>query len=617
MTAHYRAHARWNPLGHTHIRLAAEGHLWADRQATNRSISLQHGYDLLESAGNFDNLKLVTGQASGDYRGPLFMDSDLYKWLEAVGLELANQPDAQLEQLAESTIELLAAAQMDDGYLNSFYQVVKPDQRWQNLRDDHELYCAGHLIEAAVAYQQGTGHTNLLDIAVKFVDHIDSRFGPGKLPGTPGHPEIELALVKLYHATGEQRYLNLCQFFIDQRGQNILKGNGNANYFQDAVPVRDQTAVVGHAVRALYLTTGVTDVYMESGEQALLDAMLAQWHDMTTHKLSLTAGIGARHEGESFGAAHELPNDRAYNETCAAIASIFWNWRLLQVTGEGHFADLIERTLYNGFLSGVGLNGRGYFYVNPLASRGGYSRPDWHWCACCPPNVMRVLASVTEYFATFDASGIQVHQYAPSVIEHNGVRLKVETNYPWNGQVSLVVETTSGSSWVMQLRVPAWCENATLEINADKREVSSTLKGYVSIERVWQPGDRVTLNLIMTPRLMTAHPYIDATRGTVAIEYGPLVYCLEQIDQEVDVMDVELGENSVLETEWRPDLMGGTLVIKTTGYVVDHQQWQDTLYRPVTQVTAQRRPVRLTAVPYHLWANRDAGAMRVWIPYNA
>ncbi len=617
VTTTYRTHAQWHPLGHDHIRINTDTSLWGQRQKTNREVSLQHGYELLEKVGNFENLKLAAGETTGEYKGPLFMDSDLYKWLEAIGLQLAQSHNPQLQRMAESTIELLAQAQMEDGYLNSFYQVNKPDQRWKNLRDDHELYCAGHMIEAAVAYYESTGNTDLLDVAVKFTDYIDSVFGPDKQPGTPGHPEIELALVKLYRATGEKRYLDLSQYFIDQRGNNLLKGNGNANYFQDGVPIRDQDAVVGHAVRALYLAAGVTDVYMETGEQALLDAMLAQWQDMTTGKLSITGGIGARFEGESFGAQHELPNDRAYNETCAAIASIFWNWRLLQITGEGRFADLIERTLYNGFLSGVGLNGRGYFYVNPLSSRGGYSRPDWHWCACCPPNVMRVLASVTEYFASFDSAGIQIHQYAPMTIEHEGMRLKVETNYPWNGQVSLVIEETKTPSFALKLRIPAWCQKATLQINDAKREVSSTMNGYVTVERDWKPGDRVTLNLIMTPRLIAAHPYIDATRGMVAIEYGPLVYCLEQIDQEVDVMDVELGENSVLETEWREDLMDGTLVIKTTGYVVDNDQWKNTLYRPVSQVAIKRRPVRLTAVPYHLWANRDDGAMRVWIPYQA
>ncbi len=607
----YKPHARWLPLAHTQVRL--DGGLWGVRQATNRETSLPHGYHSLQDVGNFHDLRLAAGQIQGDYKGPLFMDSDLHKWLEAVSLELANAPDPRLQQMADETIDLLAAAQGEDGYLNSYYTVVKPHERWHNIKDGHELYCAGHLFEAAVAHHRATGSDRLLNIARRFADYIAAVFGPGKRAATPGHPEIELALIKLYHVTGEQRYLDLAQLFIDQRGHGLLNAP-NADYYQDRTPVRDQTRVVGHAVRALYLAAGATDLYMETGEQALLDAMLAQWRDMTSGKLSITGGVGARHEGESFGDPYELPNDRAYNETCAAIASILWNWRLLQVTGESRFADLIERTLYNGFLSGMGVDGRGYFYVNPLLSRGGYDRPHWHWCACCPPNVMRLLASLSGYFVTADQSGLQIHQYAPMSIEAGATRLKVETAYPWNGQVSIVVEQTPADAWTLQLRLPGWCDSATLEVNSQKSPADAAQNGYLRLERRWQAGDRVTLQLPMQPRLTAAHPRIDATRGSLAIEYGPLVYCIEQHDHDFDIMDVAIAPDAALEPAWQPDFLGGALLIKAAGYLMDTASWGDSLYRPANHAEASHRPVQLTAIPYHLWANRDAGAMRVWLP---
>jgi DUF1680 family protein len=607
-----RTHARLQPL-HT---VTITGGLWAHRQQINREVSLQHGYDMLDAAGNFHNLRLAAGQISGDLRGLRFMDSDLYKWLEAISYELERAPDSRLQRFADETIALLAAAQTSDGYLNSHYQIATPHQRWADIRDGHELYCAGHLFEAAAAHHQATGRTDLLTVARRFADYIDTVFGPGKRAATPGHPEIELALVRLYHLTGEPRYLRLAAFFVDQRGQNLLQAP-NPDYYQDNTPVRQQAQVVGHAVRALYLNAGVTDLYMESGEQALLDAMLAQWSDMTTSKLYITGGAGARHEGESFGAPYELPNDRAYAETCAAIASIFWNWRLLQITGEPRFADLIERTLYNGFLSGVSLDGHGYFYVNPLSSQGGYSRQPWYVCACCPPNVMRLLASIHRYFVTQDSSGLQIHQYAPMTITSHQIRLRVETNYPWNGQVSLVIEETPGAEWTLQLRIPAWCQGARLEINDDKQPAAPVASSYLALSRAWRPGDRVTLHLPMTPRLTAAHPLIDSTRGCAAIEYGPLVYCLEQIDHDQPVETLHLTPHTTLQTHWQPDFLGGAVQITADGQSVSHSDWQNELYRPAGISLADRQPATISALPYHLWGSRDTGAMRVWIPYSS
>jgi hypothetical protein len=501
--------------------------------------------------------------------------------------------------------------------------VAEPDGRWSDLTDGHELYCAGHLIQAAVAHHRVTGDTRLLDVACRFADYIGSVFGPGRRPGTPGHPEIEMALVELYRDIHERRYLELAGFFLDQRGQGTLgsgRGGGPA-YYQDHVPVREATTVAGHAVRQLYLTAGVTDVYMETGEGALLDAVLRQWRAMVGGKLYITGGVGSRHEGEAFGEPYELPNDRCYCETCAAIASVMWNWRMLLATGEGRFADLIERTLYNGFLSGVSLDGRRFFYVNPLLSRGGFERAEWYRCACCPPNVMRLMASLGHYFATADPTGLQIHQYGPTTIHAalepgRRVALRMETDYPWQGQVELTVEHTDGLPWRLGLRLPGWCEGAALLVNGQRIQVP-TEAGYATIEQSWQEGDTVELVFPMAPRLIEAHPRSDSTRGCLAIERGPIVYCLEQCDQEpsVSVMDVQIDRAGALDTTWRGGLLGGVMVVEAAGYAVDVAPWQDRLYRPASGGDdLPRRPVRLTAVPYHVWANRGPGAMRVWIP---
>jgi DUF1680 family protein len=585
---------------------------------------------MLNQSGNINNLKLALGSGEGEYRTPVFMDSDIYKWLEAVSYDLANAANPELERLADEVIELLAAAQKEDGYLNSYYQVVKPKERWTDLDHDHELYCAGHLFEAAVAHHRATGKSGLLDIACRFADHIDAEFGPGKHQGAPGHPEIELALVELYRETGERRYLDLAAFFVDQRGSGTMQGYrlGPA-YQQDHVPVREAGEVAGHAVRQLYLTAGVTDVYMETGEQALLGAMRRLWHDVTATKMHITAGFGARFVGESFGQAYELPSDRCYCETCAAIAGMMWNWRMLLTTGEARYADLLERSLYNGLLSSVSLDGRRYFYVNPLQSRGAdplrsrgvVERPEWFGCACCPPNVMRQIAVVGHYAATVDDSGIQIHQYlSTNIVAQLGqarrVILQTETNYPWDGGVQVSIEETDGGAWALSLRVPGWCESASVRVNGQAVETMGTGGAYTIVERAWQAGDVIDLEMPMRPRLTAPNPRVDAIRGSLAIERGPLVYCLEQVDQEpsLDLLDARIALEAHMSDVWREDLLGGVVTIEAKGSIADMGSWQDDLYRSAPTEMLPQREVMLKAVPYYAWANRGRGTMRVWIP---
>lgn len=541
--------------------------------------------------------------------------------------------------MADKAIHLIVAAQQADGYLNTYYQVAKPGERWTNLDHGHELYCAGHLLQAGVAFFRATGERRLLDVACRFADHICSVFGPAGRAGAPGHPEIEMALVELYRVTGEICYLETAQFFIDQRGQKKMVGYASygPEYQQDHVPVRDATEAAGHAVRQLYLTSGVTDIFLETGEQALWEALLRLWRDITTSKLFITGGVGSRYDGEAFGDIYELPSDQCYCETCACIANVQWNWRMLLATGESKYADLIERSLYNGILCSPALDGAHYFYVNPLLVRGGKytrlssnppegevfaGRPAWHNVACCPPNVMRLLSSLEHYFASSSASGLQLHQYAPmqlSLQMPGGERLalSVETEYPWHGRVRLTIGETGSAAWQLSLRYPEWCRSAVLAINGDKVDQPIIEKGYIVLERTWQAGDTIELDLAVQPVLVEANPRVDAIRGCAAIQRGPLVYCLESYDQDAtdSLLDVEIDPGAPLVSRWHGDLLNGVMVVEAQGYVLDVREWQDRLYKlTADQAHLLRHPARLMAIPYYAWGNRGIGSMRVWIP---
>lgn len=608
--------------------------LWAERSVVNRSASLIHAHAMFEAGGNLHNLRLAAGQVQGEYRPRLASDSDVYKWLEAVGYTLAQAPEATLEALAGEVIDLLLAAQAEDGYLMSYYQVLEPQRRWEDLTFGHELYCAGHLLQAAIAWDAGVGDRRLLQVAERLIDHIAGIFGPGRRAGTPGHPGIEMALIEFYRHTGRADCLALARFFLEQRGRVALPGVDPWVY-QNHAPVTEQATLMGHAVRQMYLVSGATDLYLETGQAPLLAALRRQWQDMVAGKLYITGGLGQRHFREVFGDAYELPPDRCYCESCAAIGGIFWNWRLLLATGDARYADVLERTLYNGFLSACGLDGRHFFYVNPLMSRGrsaedtevgtpSWQRNPWYKTACCPPNIMRLIASLPHYFFTSDPHGLQIQQYAAcsasvTTAATGAVRLAVATGYPWAGEVAITVEAAERADWCLSLRIPGWCETFGLAVNGRPAD-EACQAGYVHLRRAWQAGDRIDLHLEMPVLRMVADPRIDAVRGCVALQRGPVVYCIEQCDcpQGIDLDDLQLDAHVPIENTWQPELLGGVVRLAFDATTRDRAGWQQ-LYRPQGTVDASLRvtpatPHRMTAIPYFVWANRTPDKMRVWIP---
>jgi len=619
------ARTRLRPLGVGEV--AVTGGFWAERMDRNREGTIPYGFGQLERAGNLDNLRAAAGQ-HGEYRagadsGGLtfaFVDSDVYKWLEAVGWELGRRPEPdgperqRLVEAADEAIALVAAAQRPDGYLNSYVQLRRGGEPYGDLEWGHELYCVGHLIQAAVAWHRSVGDDRLLAIAVRAADHADHALGTAGKEGVDGHPGVEMALVELGRVTGERRYVALAGLLLERRGRGLLgPGRFGPAYWQDHEPVREASTVAGHVVRQLYLDCGAVDVAVECDDRSLLDSVLCRWRDLTRTRTYLTGGMGSRHLDEAFGDPFELPPDRAYAETCGAIAGVMLAWRLLLATGESRYADAIERATFNGVLAGISLHGDRFSYVNPLQRRtrrvpeqhadGG--RAPWFPCACCPPNLMRMLSSWPHYLATAGDSGVQLHQYATANVRADvaggPVELAVETDYPWDGRVTIHIVRTPGSTWELSLRIPAWCRSATLTDAAGTRPVP-TGRGVTTVEAEWAAGDSVVLDLDMPVRVVEPDPRVDAVRGCLAVERGPLVYCVESADLPpgMELEDLRWDRTRDAAPVGR-DGLGPTLIGVEVPVV--HREW-----------TAGGFTV--AAVPYYTWGNRDDGGMRVWVPYG-
>ncbi len=595
---------------------------WAPRLERLRDITIPHLFNMLEKHGYFNNFKLARDKAREGYSGTFWMDSDLYKVIEASAYVLAKHPDPALEKQVDEVISLIASAQMPDGYLNTYFQVVEPERRWTNLRDCHELYCAGHLIEAAVAYYEATGKRNLLDVAIRFADHIDSIFGEGKRLGYPGHPEIELALVKLWKVTGEKRYLDLARFFILKRGtkffaqeHNIPPEEYDGTTLQDNVPIKEQKEIVGHAVRALYLMAGATDIGRESGDEELLQMVQRVWRNATERRMFITGGMGSSSHNEGFTRDYDLPNLTAYQETCASCAVVFWAHRLALLYGDAKYVDVLERALYNGALAGISLKGDRFFYVNPLESKGGYKREEWFGCACCPPNIARLLASLGNYIYAQSEDSIWVNLYVQGKanVELKGGKVNLELigDYPWDGHILLSLHPSQPFEFSLYLRVPGWCKKAEVRINGKVQEKPSVEKGYILIKRTWKEGDKVELDLLMPVEKIVAHPEVKEDVGKIALQRGPLVYCFEEEDQHAPLQLIYLALDGEFKPKWESDLLGGVVVLEGEGLASDGVDWKDELYKPAS---IRVKKVKVRAIPYYAWDNREPRGMKVWMP---
>lgn len=592
---------------------------WAERRRVNRERTILHGFAQLRAAGNLSNLAMAAGR-DGTYHTlgraigldfP-FLDTDVYKWLEACAWELGHGQNAGIAEAADEAIALIQAAQRPDGYLNSFVQVVAAGREFQDLAWGHELYSVGHLIQAGVAWYRALGDRRLLDVAMRAADCADRALPAGSRPGIDGHPEVEMALVELYRVTGERRYLEFAARQIDGRGHGHLgRGRFGPAYWQDHAPVAEARSVAGHAVRQLYLDAGAVDVATELGDTRLLAAVHQRWREMVETRVYLTGGVGSRHLDEAFGDPFELPPDRAYAETCGSIASVMLAWRLLLATGDPACADLIERTVFNGVLAGVSLDGTTFFYDNPLQRRtsrapaapGKGERAAWFPCACCPPNLMRLLASWEQYQASSSPEGVQLHQYASGSISvprgDRTVRLDIATDYPWDGRVTVRVSEAPSEPWALSVRVPAWADGASVEL-AGQTEAARPGTYWSSGPRPWRSGETLKLDLRLRPRFTVPDPRVDAIRGTVALERGPLVYCVETADlpEGVAVEDVAVDPGGAVAEAGRPDLGADVVGLELAA----------------SRRGASAGSFELRAIPYYAWANRTVDAMRVWIP---
>ncbi len=627
---------RYSPVPFAQVKLTSP--FWRERLETvlTRTIPSQHAK--LAEVGALESLKLP--QPPPPLRIPrnshglstqIFWDSDVGKWIEAASYALAHRRDADIEAKIDAIVDDLARAQSPDGYLNSWYNGREPEKRWTNLRDNHELYNAGHLLEGAIAYFRATGRRKMLDVMERYVDHIATMFGrgPGQKRGYPGHQEIELALVKLYRLTGDRRRLDLAAYFIDERGHQphyyteeaLARGDDPASYWagtyeynQSHIPVREQTRMVGHAVRAMYMASAMADLALELGDENLKRACEALWRDVTTAQMYVTAGLGPKDTNEGFTEPYDLPNETAYAETCASVALIFWAHRMLHLDLDGRYAEVMELALFNGALTGLARDGVHYFYANPLESRGGRRRWAWHVCPCCTMNVSRLVASVAGYALSVSEDGVAFHLYGgfETTVTLAGVKvaLRETSAYPWSCEVRIDIDPEAPAPFDLKLRIPEWAKGAIAAVNGEKVALAP-VNGYATIRRRWRKGDAVTLDLKMPAERIYAHPNVRMDVGRTALRRGPLIYCVEEADNPGGpVQTLALPRSAPLDAGWRTDLFGGVMTLKASAKRLVPGKGAGALYS--TEPPAAE-DAALVALPYHLWANRGPGSMQVWV----
>ena len=580
----------------SHVKI--NDNFWSPRLSKHVSATLPVCIDQIENQTgrirNFEN----AAKGEGEHSGIFFDDSDVYKALEGMAYSLINNPDPELEKKADEWIDKFAAAQQPDGYINTFYTLTGLDKRWTNM-DKHEMYCAGHMIEAGVAYYQATGKRKLLDVCIRMADHMMSQFVPGKRHWVPGHEEIELALVKLYQTTQEQKYLDFAYWLLEERGHGHGtmgdEGKWDPVYYQDIVPVRQLTDISGHAVRCMYLYCGMADVAALKNDTGYIAAMDRLWDDVVHRNMYITGGIGSSRDNEGFTEDYDLPNLDAYCETCASVGMVLWNQRMNQLTGDSKYIDVLERSLYNGALAGISLGGDRFFYVNPLESKGDHHRQEWYGCACCPSQLSRFLPSIGNYIYASSDDALWVNLYIGNTgqirIGETDILLTQETDYPWDGSVKLTISTSQPLEKEIRLRIPNWCKTYDLSINGKRINVSEE-KGYAVIKD-WKSQDVIALDMDMPVEIVAADPHVKENFGKRAIQRGPLVYCMEEIDNPEYFDQIQLSPSTTFQTAFVSDILNGIKTIKTNG-----------------------RAQSATFIPYYAWDNRKAGKMRVWIPYN-
>lgn len=582
--------------------------------------------------GRIRNFERVAGTRDGKFEGIFYDDSDVYKALEAMAYALKNKPDPQLEAKCDEWINKIAAAQQKDGYLNTYYTLTGIDKRWTDM-SMHEDYNTGHLLEAAVAYYNTTGKRKLLDVGIRMVEHMMSLFGPGKRHWVTGHQELELALVKVYQITGDKRFLDFSHWLLEERGHGYAHGYTwsewkDTAYAQDVKPVSQTTQITGHAVRAMYLYTGAADVATYTGDEAYLKAMSTVWDDVVERNMYITGGIGSSGSNEGFSVDYDLPNEKAYCETCASVGMVFWNQRMNRLTGQTKFIDILEKSLYNGALDGLSLSGDRFFYGNPLASSGTHYRREWFGTACCPSNIARLIASLGDYIYAADPSSIYINLFVGSntqiKLDKGNVGIRQETEYPWKGLVKINVDPQNeGQTFVLKIRLPGWAKgnpgagalykyldagpnafNNTLKINGKVQNLRLE-EGYLILERAWNKGDVVELDMAMPVLRVVARDEVKEDISRMALQRGPLVYCVEGVDHNGSAWNLIVPDQVKFTPEWKPDLLGGVMTLTGTGMAIVPNK------DGVGAVTAKQK---ITAVPYFSWCNRGSNQMLVWLP---